>query len=266
LTIMIDRRCRLLLALTLLFGGWLPLRAADTALPTQKEEFHVFMLMGQSNMAGYGGVPKNDPYLPGDQDPVAGIFRLGGQGTVSNAASTSPMEWQPAVHPLHTGMSSHQFGLGMDFAKAYLLAHPGVSVGLIPCAWGGAGIDKLSKGTAVFENAVARLQQAQKRGVIKGVLWHQGESDSVTPALASAYDGKLRSLIADIRSAAGDPKLPFIIGNLAEFYGTHPDHAKRLDSINQIRTTLQAVATSLPHCAFCSHHGLEGLAGGWGSL
>lgn len=226
------------------------------AIPSEKSSFHVFLLMGQSNMAGYGGVPANDPYLPGDQDPVPGVLMLTGQGTVDDAKLASPVEWQPAAHPLHRGQPTNQFGLGMDFAKAYRAMHPGITVGLIPCAWGGAGIDRLGKGTPIFANAVARLKVAQEKGVIKGVLWHQGESDSVNPELAAAYDGKLRNLIADTRSAVGDPNLPFIIGNLAEFYGTHPDHAKRLDLIDQIRATLKSVATRVPGCAFVPSTGL----------
>lgn len=226
-------------------------------MPVRKEDFHIFLLMGQSNMAGYGGIPANDPYQQGDKDPVPGVFMLRGQGTPSKAESSEPMEWRPAAHPLHTGLPSYGFGLGLEFAKEYGKSHPGITIGLIPCAWGGARIDMLNKGTPVFTNAMTRMKFAMKQGIIHGILWHQGESDTVNTVLVDSYDGKLRGLITDVRLESGNPKLPFVIGNLAEFYGVHADHSSRIGRINRLRGILYGVATTVPYCAFASSSGLE---------
>lgn len=101
-------------------------------LPTSKENFHVFLLMGQSNMSGYGAL------LPEDKVPVPNVVKLPTKGD---------LKWEPAAHPLHNRLPSDRFGLGLPFAEEYLKTRPGVVVGLIPVAWGGAGIGGLKKGT-----------------------------------------------------------------------------------------------------------------------
>jgi len=48
--------------------------ASDWAIPANKEDFHVFLLMGQSNMAGYGELQ------PGDEKPVPSVLRIPTKG------------------------------------------------------------------------------------------------------------------------------------------------------------------------------------------
>lgn len=230
---------------------------ASVKIPLKKKDFHIFLLMGQSNMAGYGGIAINDPYLPGDKDPVPHILVLDGQGTHGDATPVEPIAWRPGAHPLHLHQGTAQFGLGIDFAREYLKSHPGVTVGLIPCAWGGAEIISLNKGSAIYANAMERVKKACQDGVINGVLWHQGESDSVDKAHADAYESRLRQLIRDLRTDCDSPRLPFIIGNLAEFYGVCPDHSVRIKLINQVRGILFRVASGEPDANFVPTTGLE---------
>ena len=98
---------------------------------------------------------------------------------------------------------------------------------------------------------------AKQSGVIKGVLWHQGESDSMDQAHVDAYEGRLRQLIVDLHSDCGDPLLPFVIGNLAEFHGVHADHSRRITLINRTRGILHRVATDTPRAAFVPSTGLQ---------
>jgi hypothetical protein len=177
----------------------------------QQKETHIFILMGQSNMSGYGEL------LAEDKIPVDKVFLIPTKGG-------EKYEWQPAAHPLHNRLSSDRFGLGLPFAKAYLKTHPNVTIRLIPVAWGGAAIDQLSQGTDTYNDGINKALFAQKEGEIKGVLWHQGESDTVTEELANTYEAKLHQLIKDIRTDLSIADLPFIAGNLAEFYGTGKDH------------------------------------------
>lgn len=195
------------------------------AIPSSKENFHIFLLMGQSNMAGYGKV------LPEDKEAVPHV--------VIGRRSKAGITWLPAAQPLQ----GSRFGLGLPFAKEYLKNHPGITVGLIPGAQGGAPIDRLKKGTGTYSSAINRAKAAQAEGVIKGVLWHQGESDTVTEGLADTYEKKLHELIADVRRDLGNEDLPFIVGNLAEFYGTgkdhsQPDRVKRIDRVREVLRTL----------------------------
>jgi hypothetical protein len=69
-----------------------------------------------------------------------------------------------------------------------------------------------------------------QRGVIKGIIWHQGESD-IKPELVKVYQTKLEALIANFRRELGDENLPFVVGKLADFYVARNANAK---SINEI--------------------------------
>lgn len=53
-----------------------------------------------------------------------------------------------------------------------------------------------------------------KFGTLKAIIWHQGESDSNDP---TTYMLKLQELIANLRKDLNDTKLPFIVGELAEW-------------------------------------------------
>jgi len=206
-------------------------------IPAEKARFHVFLLMGQSNMSGFGAM------LPEDQKPTPHVLKLPTKGTV---------KWEPARHPLHNRLKSDRFGLGLPFAVEYLKDKPGVIVGLIPVAWGGAGIDKLKKGTPSYSDALKKAEFAATQGVIKGVLWHQGESDTVSQAKADSYGQKLHRLVADVREDLKNEKLPFIVGNLAEFYGTGKGHSKpdRVKRIDQVRGVLRSLPNKVEHTGF----------------
>lgn len=53
-------------------------------------------------------------------------------------------------------------------------------------------------------------------GQLKGVLWLQGESESDS-ARVKNYLAKLTELINRIRTVAGNPSLPFVVGEIGRF-------------------------------------------------
>ena len=55
-----------------------------------------------------------------------------------------------------------------------------------------------------------------KYGNLKGILWHQGESDS-NPQNADKYKQRLKNLISNFRKDLNADKVPFIIGQLGQF-------------------------------------------------
>lgn len=214
----------------------------------QKQNVHIFILMGQSNMAGYGEL------MPQDTLPIEHVYMMRGW-----TGKGSGFSWKQAKHPIHNRLKSDQFGLAGPFAKKYLKEHPGVEVALIPVAYGGAKISSLNKGSDVYIDAMNKAVWAKKHGVIKGVLWHQGESDTVTPERAQAYTEHLKQIILDIRKDLKIKNLPFVVGNLAEFYGTGPDHnaPERVKSINKVRSSLRNMPGLLPNVAFVESKDLE---------
>lgn len=220
----------------------------------------VFLLMGQSNMAGFGCVRKDDPWQPGDFDPRPGIWALGGQCRAKSDRPCGWIRWRPAAHPLHLNQRSAAFGLGLPFAEELRKADPEREIGLVPCAWGGAGIDAMMPGTPLFRNAVARGRIAQRFGAIRGVLWHQGETDTQDEDLAKTHEGKLRELMAALRVELGD--LSFMIGDLVPFTEerrrNHGDPAWA-DRTRMVRAGLKRVAVDDPAACWVPSDGLSGV-------
>jgi hypothetical protein len=198
---------------------------------------HLFLLAGQSNMAGRGAIEDRD------RVPIDHVFALNERG-----------EWLPAVDPVHWDKPSAGVGLARSFAVEYLKHHPGVDVGLIPAACGGSPISSWAPGeyfdgthSHPYDDALARARRASQNGTLKGILWHQGESDR-SPELAARYEKALTALIARFRRDLGAPKLPFVIGQLGQFAGAGPWDAAALE----VDRAQRAVAAQVPFSAFVS--------------
>src|SRR5690606_16259661 len=194
-----------LIVLQLLFGLW-----SDQGYPTYEpdESIHVYVLMGQSNMAGRGKITDE--------------FRTQGHERVIMLDSN--YAWVQARHPIHFDKPKMAgVGPGLSFGIEMAESKPNTIVGLIPCAVGGTSIRKWVPGgydsvtrTYPYDDAMARIKQAKEKGVIKGVLWQQGESDSDSTS-SVAYLAGLHELIERIRVEVGDPQLPVVVGELGRY-------------------------------------------------
>ena len=106
-------------------------------------------------------------------------------------------------------------GLAMSFARKMADAAPGRTIALVPCAVGGTPLKRWCPGGDLYNTAVKRARAAMKDGRLKGILWHQGESNSRSAAQAKAYEAQLRELIAGLRRDVAD--VPFVAGELGRF-------------------------------------------------
>ena len=141
-------------------------------------------------------------------------------------------------------------GLGIDFAKTMRESDANVAIGLIPCAVGGTRLDQWSRGGKLYDAALARARAGQQAGELKGVLWHQGESDS-TDKLAPTYGVRLARFINDLRRDLNNPELPFVVGELGYFRrDAHPP----TDAINR---QLHALGASDRRIAIATAQGLS---------
>jgi hypothetical protein len=200
--------------------------------------FHLYVLAGQSNMAGRG--------------PISAEYANAGNPNVYMLNKNN--EWVPAKHPLHFDKPAVVgVGPGMAFGLEMAASHPGVKIGLIPCAVGGSSINAWKPGaydsstkTHPYDDAMLRLSLAMKDGVVKGVLWHQGETDS-EPDSAKVYLPKLVTLIQSFRDSTHQPNLPFVAGELGrykEVYG----------NINRV---IAGLPKQVPFTAVASSEGLK---------
>tara|TARA_R110002049_G_scaffold2750_4_gene21915 strand:+ start:61455 stop:62291 length:837 start_codon:yes stop_codon:yes gene_type:complete len=214
---------------------------SSAEVPTDKAKFHLFLLVGQSNMAGRGEV------TDADRVPRPRVLMLNQQ-----------QQWVPAIDPLHFDKPKMAgVGLGRSFADEIAKTYPDVTIGLIPCAVGGSSITCWQPGgfheptkTHPYDDTLNRLHEALKFGTLKGILWHQGEADS-TPKRSASYETRLHTLIGRLRDEAGSPEVPFIVGQLGQF---------KEKPWNEDRKRVNSVHASLPEhigrTAFVSSDGL----------
>jgi hypothetical protein len=192
-----------------------------------KQNFHLYLLMGQSNMAGRGKV---------DAESQPNDSRL--------LVFNRDRKWAIAADPLHWDKPIAGVGLGLTFAKTMAEAQPGVTIGLIPCAVGGTPLSVWQKGGRQYQSAVALAKAAANFGTLKGVLWHQGETDSESLDLTSTYRERFEQMVKDLRADLSVQDLPLVAGELGEF------HVQRVGANAQaINDALHAVAAALPHVA-----------------
>ncbi|MEM1085763.1 MAG: sialate O-acetylesterase [Verrucomicrobiota bacterium] len=241
---------------------WFPDKAeGEWAVPDHPRDFDLFLLMGQSNMVGFGCISPSESWQDGDHDPAPGVLVLGGQSKVKSSRPRGRIVWRPAAHPLHLNQRSAGFGMGLPFAAKLREANLRKMIGLIPCAWGGARIDQLGPGSPLYANTVKRARFAAEQGCLRAVLWHQGESDALTEDLSQAHAGKLSRLMETLRADLGESDLPFLIGDLADFtererWKSDPVAAERNA---RVRAGLRDLAQRDPHTVFVESEGVEGV-------
>lgn len=165
-----------------------------------KEKLHVYLLIGQSNMAGRAAIPESDAGV------IDRCFLLNDRD-----------QWEPAKNPfnrystIRKNIGMQKLNPGYSFAKTMLAKDKGIAIGLVVNAKGGTNIDQWQKGTRFYNDALWRTKEAQKTGTLKGILWHQGESNVKNP---DGYLEKLKTMIVDVRTDLGDAGLPFIAGQI----------------------------------------------------
>jgi hypothetical protein len=182
----------------------MPNRDAGDATGNAQSTFHVFLLLGQSNMAGYPKAQAADK-VKEPRIRVLGYDNCTATGRRKDA-------WDTAVPPLHEcGVGA--IGPGDYFAKTLLSLIPaGDTIGLVPCAISGEKIETfLKSGGAKYGWIVERAKQAQQAsGKIEGFLFHQGESNCGD----GAWPGKVKTLVTDLRTDLGLGEVPFLAGEL----------------------------------------------------
>jgi hypothetical protein len=176
----------------------------------------IFLLFGQSNMEG---VPQPEA-ADRVQDPRIEVLGY------TNCGLRQYNQWYVASPPLHSCYLG--VGPGDYFAKAMAEAWPDADIGLVPAAISGVDIDFFRKGVTsarraefsippdntrdgAYDMLLEKAQLAQERGTIRGILFHQGESDSGQ----SVWLAKVAEIVEDLRTDLGlGEDVPFIAGEL----------------------------------------------------
>ncbi|MBI2687298.1 MAG: sialate O-acetylesterase [Acidobacteria bacterium] len=200
------------------------------------QEMELFLLIGQSNMAGRGVIEEQDKV------PFPNIFTL-----------TKEETWVPAIEPIHFDRPDRLgTGLGRSFAKVLSDRAPGKKIGLIPAAMGGSALDEWKPGGKLYSDALRRAKTAMKNGRLRAILWHQGEADSGKLELIRSYQERWLAVMKSLRAELGD--VPIVVGELGQFLYTREKNDYPLARLMNEQLALLAAAGS--RVAFVSSGGL----------
>ncbi len=173
-------------------------------------DLHLFLLIGQSNMAGRGMVRPEDTQI----HPRIWMFNRDNQ-------------WVPSKDPVHFDKPDLiGTGLCSEFARTLAARFPSMQIGLIPCALGGSSLDEWRPGDKLFTNAIIRTRLALASGKLSGILWHQGEADC-SLNLADTYEQRFISMVAAMRLELSAGQVPLVLGEIGRF-------VEKSDTINKV--------------------------------
>lgn len=190
-----------------------------------EEELHVFLCFGQSNMEGNAKVEAQDSVGIDDRFMVL--------QAVDCNSTYAKGKWRVAIPPLvrcHTGLSPADY-----FGRTMVENLPdNIRVGIINVSVGGCRIELFDKDNYEsyvdtspdwlknmveeydgnpYQRLVELANQAQKEGgVIKGILLHQGESNSGEQDWPQKVKGVYENLLKDINLEANS--VPLLVGEL----------------------------------------------------
>ena len=187
--------------------------------------FYIFLCLGQSNMEG------NARIEPQDRDGIDPRFKMMAAVDYKNTGRKMG-QWYAAVPPLcreYTGLTPADY-----FGRTLVEQLPeSIKVGVINVAVGGCSIDLFDEdkradyiaGSADWlknfckqydDNPFRRLvdmgKQAQKAGVIKGILLHQGCTDNTQQSWPGRVNTVYTRLLKELNLKAED--VPLLVGEL----------------------------------------------------
>lgn len=214
--------------LSLASGSSRAAESAPSAATGAPADLQIYLLIGQSNMAGRA------PFEGDDAAAIDRCFLFDDQAS-----------WEPATNPFNRystvrkNLGMQKMNPGYGFAQRMLEAQPTARIGLVVNAKGGTRIEEWRDGATLYEEAVKRALEAKETGTLTGVLWHQGEGNASKP---EAYLAQLTTLVTNLRRDLGEPDLPFVAGQI---FGEQPINAE-----------IAKLPEALPHTGVATSQGL----------
>jgi len=193
----------------------------------QDPNFHIYLCFGQSNMEGQGTIETQD-------QTVDSRFQI--LQSVSCTGKTKEV-WRTATPPLSrcaTGLGPADY-FGREMVKNL---PSNIKIGIVHVAIAGSKIELFDKnnyqsyvnsltsneqwmkniineyGGNPYARLVTLAKLAQKDGVIKGILLHQGESNSGEQTWPAKVNGVYTNLLTDLNLKAAD--VPLLAGQVVD--------------------------------------------------
>lgn len=222
--------------------------------------FHVYLAFGQSNMEGFPGIEAQDKTGVGKRFQMLAAVDFASLGRKKG-------EWYDAVPPLcrtSTGLCPADY-----FGRTMAARTPeAVTIGVVNVAVAGCKIELFDRATYQayaatapawmtsiineyggnpYQYLVDMARLAQKKGVIKGILLHQGESNTNDKDWPNKVAGIYKGLIRDLSLRAEN--VPLLAGETV-----NADQQGATASVNTIIAELPKV---LPNSYVISSKGCE---------
>jgi len=245
------------------------------AIALEDGGYDIFLLAGQSNMAGRGAIPNP---IDADGEPESAIKMWDPSKGIVEAKD-------PIIHP-EIGNKPTAVGMGMSFAKSYLAearrnGQFERKVLLVGAAWGGTGFSEDVPiyhhrwmvtqdpvvGGDLYRTAVQRANAAisaalaeNPQSSFKGLLWHQGESDANKIGSATYAENHIKLIEALRREIKGAANAPLVVGEMTPCFMTHcnntngksgPDMYRR-----QVFDYIHDISAQISNSAWVSSEGL----------
>ena len=221
-----------------------------TNMFSQDPNFHVYLCFGQSNMEGQGEIE--------EQDKIADTRFQIMQAIDCSNLNRKKGNWYPAVPPLvqcYSGLSPADY-----FGKTMITKLPdSIKIGVINIAIGGCDIRLFDKDLYKdfdstykedwftnkikdyegnpYKQLIDLAKIAQQKGVIKGVLLHQGETNSGDTNWPEYVNTIYNNIISDL--SLNPESVPLLAGELV-----HADQNGKCASMNPIIARLPEVISS----------------------
>ena len=209
--------------------------------------FHIYLAFGQSNMEGQGEIEAQD------LANVPERFKLLASVDMPTLGRTKG-SWYTAIPPLCRGYT--RIGVTDYFGRELIENLPdNISVGLIIVAIGGASIDLFDEDKVEdyiptepdwFQNIAKEYGEhpykllvqlgkiAQKDGVIKGILLHQGETNTGDEEWPNNVKKVYDNLIKDLE--LNPEKVPLLVGEVVDEaqHGCCFPHNKIIEKVPEV--------------------------------
>jgi hypothetical protein len=226
-------------------------------LLAQDPNFHIYLCFGQSNMDGTGTIEA--------QDRVSNNRVKMLQDQSCSNLGRSYGTWYTATPPLSRCWNG--LGPADQFGKEMAVNMPsGVTIGVVVTGYGGCDIAFFQKGAPLgkasynggpaadipsqFTGGYAWMldlaKKAQTVGVIKGIIFHQGETNTNDPA----WKYKVQEIVNNLRTDLGIGNVPFLAGELL--------YTNQGGCCGSHNTEIAKLPGLIPNCQVVSSSGLPG--------
>lgn len=225
-----------LLLLLVLLGGQVEAKRRSS------EKFDVYLLIGQSNMAGRGPMTENDTTRI-----IEGVWLLNAEGKPEPAKA--PLNRYSTIRK---DIRQQQIGLGVGFGEM-MHRWSGRKILLVVNARGGSSIKAWAPDDTehhYLQDAISRTKQASQYGELKGVLWHQGETDIQKGT--QNYVRRFSNIASHLRQTFNQPDLPILVGEVGQW------NWEKTDKITYFNDTiLSQICHVVPLCTKIHSDGLK---------